>query len=256
MAEINNAFYQELGDAWWTANDHMITFLRAENAIRLIYMQKYLPSAAKPLRILDLGAGGGLITVPLAKMGHHVTAMDLSDASLDVLCRKAEVEGVRDRITTIQGDITKPWNLEGGYDVILAMDILEHVPDPKAVIQQTSQFLRPGGHFIYHTLNKTWLCWLIYLQLAPRIIRNSPKHVHVYQLCVKPSWMSRWLQELGFTHHEQVGIRPELHLQQIWQLLTRRQLDTALHFDFCRDLSLGYLGHACFDGIDSLKASV
>ena len=244
MAEINIAFYDDLGDSWWTAQDHMIAFLRAENAIRIDFIKKHLPTAKGPLRLLDLGSGGGLITIPMAQEGHHLTALDLSETSLAVLNQQAERKGVSDHITTLQADMMKPWPVEGPFDVILAMDVLEHVSAPHAVIAQAQAMLKPGGIFIYHTLNQTWLCWLIYLQLAPRIMRNSPKDIHIYDYCIKPEWMSDWLQQTGFTHHEQIGLRPKLNLNIIWQLLRERQLNTELQFDYCQSLALGYIGWA------------
>jgi 2-polyprenyl-6-hydroxyphenyl methylase/3-demethylubiquinone-9 3-methyltransferase len=247
MVEINNTFYQELGDAWWTANDHMIAFLRAETAIRLDYIVSQLPASEKPLKILDLGAGGGLITVPLAQRGHHITAVDLSDASLDVLLRKARSEGVDSRVSVIQADILEPLSLAEKFDVVLAMDVLEHIPTPELVVAHSRQYLTLGGKFIYHTINQTWQCWLIYLQLAPRIIRHSPKHVHIYRYCIKPVRMSEWLQQAGFKNHTQRGIRPVLTPALIGELLLQRRLDMDLQFDYCKSLALGYLGCAQLD---------
>jgi 2-polyprenyl-6-hydroxyphenyl methylase/3-demethylubiquinone-9 3-methyltransferase len=123
MPEINNAFYEDLGDAWWTADDHMIAFLRQESAIRIDYILKHLPVSDGPLNILDLGAGGGLISIPLARLGHQMTAVDLSEASLKVMRDKAKSAGIENRITTICGNIQEPLPLTGPFDAILAMDV-------------------------------------------------------------------------------------------------------------------------------------
>jgi len=244
-AVINNSFYDQLDSAWWEADDHMISFLRAENVIRLHFVQNILQEFDKPLKILDLGSGGGLLTIPLAKAGHHVTALDMSQPSLDVLQEKASTERVVDNIETIQANLLEPWQLNHkGYDVILAMDILEHVSNPELIIQQASRFLKPGGLFFYHTLNQTFPCWLIYLQLAPRIIRNSPKHLHIYEYCIPPRKVLQWLAENNLQGKEQTGIRPKLTPRIIWTLLTQRRLSQTLDFVYTKNLTLGYMGYA------------
>ncbi len=82
---INNAFYDDLGNMWNTANDHPIALLRAENALRNPWIQKVLEennySGAK---VLDIGCGGGLLTNYLARKGHEVSGIDLSTKSLDI----------------------------------------------------------------------------------------------------------------------------------------------------------------------------
>jgi 2-polyprenyl-6-hydroxyphenyl methylase/3-demethylubiquinone-9 3-methyltransferase len=125
------------------------------------------------------------------------------------------------------------------------------VPEPNRVIQHLQKYLKPQGVFIYHTLNQTPICWLVYLQIAPRLIANSPEHVHIYDYCVKPSSMSLWLKQSGFGSHQQIGIRPKLNPKLLWRLLTRRKLETVMPFEYCGNLWLGYLGHALLESTES-----
>lgn len=242
MIEVNNRFYHELGDAWWTADDHMVAFLRAESGIRLDYIGKHLPKSDKPLNILDLGAGGGLISIPLAKLGHRVTAVDISEEALEVLMRKAVSEGIRDNVTTVCADILSPLPLNREYDVVLAMDVLEHVPNPKAVIRHAGDVLKKNGCFLYHTLNQTFWCWLLYLQIAPRLVPHSPDHIHLHRYNIKPAWMRQWLSELGFVNHEQIGAHAPPWQRGVLDLLSHRRMVTPLRFEYCRSMALGFLG--------------
>ena len=176
---VNNQFYNSLN--WWEANDHMIVFLRAESKIRLNYIHKSMPNL-KGKTVLDLGCGAGFISLPLAEMGACVTAIDLSEEALRILQEKAQQKNLQNNIQIKQADILQELNLNQKYDLVLALDVLEHVFCPEKIIEQAFKYLKPNGLFIYHTLNRTFWCWLLYLQLVPRLIKNDPKNVHVHEM--------------------------------------------------------------------------
>jgi len=246
VKQINNELYNDLGDAWWHAEDHMITFLRHESAIKVDFILKHCP-AKKSLNILDLGSGAGLITLPLAQAGHRLTAVDLSEPALKQLQAKAHSLGIENNIQTIQANACKEvekLSPTEKFDLVLAMDVLEHVENPQALIQTAQKYLRPGGVFIYHTLNKNWLCWLVYLQIAPRLIKHCPPHLHLYHYMIKPKQMTQWLSELGFQSSVPVGIHPPILQRGMGELLFTRAIKTPLHFKYCKSTTFGYLASA------------
>ena len=238
---VNNQFYDLLKDDWWNANDHMIFFLKAESKIKIEQLKKNITNL-KYLKILDIGAGAGFISIPLAQMGADVTAVDLSESSLNTLTKKANELGMDKKIRIIHADAMSYKNTNEKYDLVLAFDVLEHVNEPQRVVDNAYGLLNENGIFAYHTLNKTFLCWLLYLKLVPAIIKHSPTDVHIHEWNIKPIQMIEWLNEAGFKPNEQIGIRAKILQKGILELITKRKVESEFEFTFTKNLSMGYLG--------------
>lgn len=247
-ALVNNTFYNELGQAWWSATDHMVTFLRHESAIRVAYCCQHLPPPSPQHWIAEFGAGAGFVTLALAEVGYRIVAVDLAPQALDELVRQAEQRGLRDRVHPVVGDITQPLVLPHSVQAVLAMDVLEHVPNPQAIVAQAAAHLPEGGHFVYHTLNRTLKCWLLYLQLAPRLIRHSPPDVHRLAFNIRPAELHQWLQDNQLQLHHETGTYAPLFQRATWELLTKRAVHYPMRFAYTADRSCGYLGVAVKKG--------
>lgn len=253
---VNNTFYDHLGAAWWTATDHMITFLRYESQLKVDYCLRHLPPPQEAGWIAEFGAGAGLVSIPLAQAGYRVIAVDLAAEALAQLHHQAEQRGVSDRIQTVVGDITVPVDLPEKVSAILALDVLEHVAEPAAVVAQAARHLPPGGTFLYHTLNRTVKCWLLYLQLAPRLIRHSPKDVHRWRYNIRPDELHPWLSANHLTLIEERGTYSPLWQPAMWELLTTRAVTTPFRFEYSRDKSCGYLGCAIKQESDAASSGL
>lgn len=238
---VNNQFYDLLKDDWWNANDHMIFFLKAESKIKIEYLKKNIINLTN-LKILDIGAGAGFISIPLAQMGADVTAVDLSKSSLNTLAKKANELGVDKKIRIIHADAISYKDTNEKYDLVLAFDVLEHVNEPQRIINNAYNLLNKNGIFAYHTLNKTFICWLLYLKLVPAIIKHAPVDVHIHEWNIKPVQMIKWLNEAGFKPNEQIGIRAKILQKGILEFITKRKIESEFQFAFTKNLSLGYLG--------------
>ncbi|MEZ4573911.1 MAG: bifunctional 2-polyprenyl-6-hydroxyphenol methylase/3-demethylubiquinol 3-O-methyltransferase UbiG [Vampirovibrionales bacterium] len=241
---VNNDFYNDLGAHWWSATDHMITFLRHESVIRLDFIGQHLPPDGRACRLLDLGCGAGFISIPLAQAGHQVTAVDCSRTSLDVLLQEAEKRGCAQNITVVEADLRHRLPVPDDFDMVLAMDILEHVDQPQQIIAKAAGHLKPGGRFLYHTLNQTVWCWLVYLQLGPRLIRHSPKDLHRWDHNIPPAHLLGWLEVAGLLSHPPRGVHAPLFQRATWDLLTTRSIQTPMRFEYISSLAFSYIGMA------------
>jgi 2-polyprenyl-6-hydroxyphenyl methylase/3-demethylubiquinone-9 3-methyltransferase len=239
---INNAFYDELGERWYTARDHPIGLLRAESRLRNGWVLDELKAhfGERSLAILDVACGGGLLANALAQAGHAVTGIDLSQGSLDVARRHDPSASV----SYLAQDARMLGFPDGHFDVVCMMDFLEHIEDRDAVIAEAARVLKPGGWLFFHTFNRTPLSWLIGIKGVEWSVKNTPRNLHVYALFLKPSELA----ELCARHHlaieETRGVRPRVFTWAFLRLLFTARVSDAFQFEFTRSLRVGYCGRA------------
>ncbi len=235
MKTINNAFYEELGDQWLTAIDHPIALLRAENRLRNPWIASKLPSSCK---ILDMGCGAGFLTRELSNLGHQVVGVDLSEESLKI-ARKLDP-----KTTYLRADVTAVPLESKSFDAVSAMDLLEHVENPTAVIQEASRLLKPGGLFFFHTFNRTFLSWLIVIKGVEWCVKNAPPDMHIHRLFIKPAELQKICEDLGLKQEEIKGLNVKVLSKAFWQMVLKRTVPDDLEFVFTDSLKVGYSGFA------------
>jgi 2-polyprenyl-6-hydroxyphenyl methylase / 3-demethylubiquinone-9 3-methyltransferase len=240
-ARVNNAFYEELGEGWYEDRSHPIALLRAENAVRNPWIIKKVDALGKRrCDILDIGCGAGFLSNDLAKAGHRVTGIDLSARSLDVARHRDDTRSVR----YLQQDALALSLSRERYDVICAMDFLEHVETPRRIVEDISRLLKPEGLFFFHTFNRTWLSWLIAIQGVEWLVPNTPKNMHLYSYFIKPAELKNWCEASSMAIQEMHGLAPRVASKAFWKSLFMRKVDAQLEFCFTSQLSVGYLGMA------------
>lgn len=239
--KINNAFYDELHEKWYTDTKHPIALLRRENAARNPWILKTLEEKkGKGLQVLDVGCGAGFLTNVLAEHGHHVMGIDLSPNSLKVAQSRDQTGTVR----FIAGDARAlPFEKES-FDAVCAMDLLEHVEEPNVVIQEAARVLRKGGLFFFHTFNRNWLSRLIVIQGLKWWLPHSPPDLHVYPLFIKPKELEAWCSSCGLRVEQMHGLVPHLLSFSFWKSFTRRYVDERVTFRFSTSLRMGFVGFA------------
>ncbi len=241
-AGIDNAIYDQLGEAWYSARDNPVALLRAESRLRTAWVLEQLEahSGGRPLAVLDVACGGGLLANPLARAGHAVTGIDLSRDSLEVARRHDATGSVRYEVQ----DARALTCADAQFDVVCMMDFLEHVAERDAVIGEAARVLKPGGWFFFHTFNRTPLSWLIAIKGVQWSVLNTPKHLHVYHLFLKPAELA----ELCARHHLAVellrGVRPRVFTWAFLKLLFTARVSDGFRFQFTRSLRVGYCGRA------------
>lgn len=240
QAVINNAFYDTLNDEWYTAKDHPIGLLRAENKTRAPWVAEVIKKRLeKPARVLDIGCGAGFLSNYLAVQGHEVTGIDISQNSLEIARKHDSSKQVR---YLEANAYTLPFENES-FDVACAMDILEHVEKPEQLIYEASRVLRPGGLFFFHTFNRNPLSRLIVIKGVDWFVKNAPKDMHVYNLFITPDELSMKCREAGMIVDTLRGFEPRLNLA-FWKMLFTREVPDGFSFKFTKNLWTGYCGVA------------
>jgi 2-polyprenyl-6-hydroxyphenyl methylase/3-demethylubiquinone-9 3-methyltransferase len=239
---INNALYDELGERWYTATDDPVALLRAESRLRTSWVLSELQAhfGEPPLTILDVACGAGFLANPLAEAGHAVTGIDLSRDSLAVAHRHDTTRSVIYRSMDARV-LSLP---AGRFDAVCMMDFLEHLVERDAVIREASRVLRPGGFFFFHTFNRTPISWLIAIKGVEWFVKNTPKHMHVYDLFLKPAE----LRDLCARHHLAVevvrGVQPRIFTWAFLKLLLTGRVSDQFQFKFTKSQRVGYCGRA------------
>jgi len=240
-ALINNDFYNDLDEKWYESFDHPVALLRAENAVRTPWVIESIESRlGKPCAVLDVGCGAGMLSNALAQKGHCVTGIDLSEKSLDI----AKKYDKTSEVVYHHGNAYRLPYEDNSFDVVCAMDVLEHVVHPRKLLKEVSRVLKPKGLFFFHTFNRNPLSYILVIKGVEWFVRNTPRNMHVYDLFITPSELKKMceMEHMQFDHL--VGLRPDFSHGSFWKLLTTREVPKDFRFTFTRNLSTGYCGIA------------
>ena len=200
------AKFSDLAVHWWDPEGDLKT-LHQINPLRMRFIQDHVLLQGK--QALDLGCGGGILSESLAKAGAVVTGIDLSKPALEV----AELHGLESQVKVhyelISAEAMADKN-PGAFDLVTCMELLEHVPDPVAIVKASAKLLRPGGYAFFSTLNRNLKSYLFAIIGAEYLLRILPKHTHDYSKFIRPSELSQWAREAGLSLRELRGIHYDL----------------------------------------------
>lgn len=161
--------------------------------------------ALKNLCVLDVGCGGGLVCEPLARLGARVTGIDGDAVAIDVARNHAVGAGLAITYENTTTDSLLP-GAAGAYDVVLALEIVEHVADVPAFVDSCAGLCRPGGVIIFSTLNKTLKSLALGKVAAEYILRWVPAGTHDWRKFIRPSALSAALRRAGATPIDAAGL--------------------------------------------------
>ena len=240
-AAVNNAFYDELGDRWYTAQDDPVALLRAESRLRNPWLSEQISRKhGAGARVLDMGCGAGFLSNHLAGEGFAVTGLDASPSSLEVAARHDATGKAR----YVLGDALRLPFADGSFDAVCAMDFLEHVEDPARVIAEAARVLKVGGTFFFHTFNRNPLAWLVIIKGVEWFVRHTPKDMHVLRLFIKPRELAALCNQQGLAVTELHGSEPVALSWAFWRMLLTGVVPTDFRFRFSRSTLLAYTGCA------------
>lgn len=236
---VNNSFYDTLGERWYTASNHPIALLRAENAVRLPWICEIITKHFPQGSLLDIGCGAGLLSNPIAQRGLEVTGIDLSEASLEIA---KKYDGTK-KVRYLKASAEKLPFEDESFDCVTALDLLEHVENPESVICEAGRVLKKNGLFFFHTFNRNFLSWLLVIKGVEWCVPGTPESMHIYRLFIKPEELRAMCHSARLEVHEIRGLKPHFSLPILKMALTRKVPDD-LRFHFTPSLLTGYVGYA------------
>ena len=207
------AKFEAMAAEWWDAQGKFKP-LHLMNPCRLDYITRQIAAEfsrdltkAKPfagLRILDIGCGGGLLSEPMARLGADVVGADAAPRNIAVARVHAEASG----LTIDYRHSTAEALAAAGevFDVVLNMEVVEHVADPPFYLRACHDLLKPGGLMICSTLNRTAKSWLMAIVGAEHIMRWLPKGTHDWARFITPDELFDLLRGAGLDPVDRKGM--------------------------------------------------
>jgi len=237
--KINNDYYHELGEQWYSSRDDPIALLRAEAKLKAPWIvEKIRRLAPNTKSVLDVGCGAGFISNHLARAKYEVSAIDLSENSLAVAKQKDETGTVN----YIYADAYQLPFSNASFDCIVSTDFLEHVSEPQKVLKEIYRVLKPGGIFFFHTFSKNPISYILSIKFIDWFMKNPTKDIHVYSLFIKPKVLLKWLNDLGFENSFVKGIRPKVN-KDFFKLLTTGVMPESFSFVWSKFILMTYIGY-------------
>jgi 2-polyprenyl-6-hydroxyphenyl methylase / 3-demethylubiquinone-9 3-methyltransferase len=205
---INNYIYDEFGEDWWNPNGHA-RLLHEMNPVRWRYFQDVLGGRDKiaGLRVLDVGCGGGLVSEEFAKAGAYVTGVDISESSLEIARRHATRQGLQIDYRHASAEFL-PFE-DNSFDIVVCCDFVEHISDKLDIfVTEMGRVLKPGGYFLYDTINRTFISRLIAIWALQDWLQIVPCETHVWRMLVKPAELEAALRRARITPRGNAGLAP------------------------------------------------
>jgi 2-polyprenyl-6-hydroxyphenyl methylase/3-demethylubiquinone-9 3-methyltransferase len=193
-----------------------------------------------PKKVLDIGCGAGFLSNELAQAGHEVSGIDQSEESLKI-ARK--YDGTKSAHYQLANAYALPFS-DRYFDVVCAMDFLEHVEDPGKVIAEASRVLKPGGIFFFHTFNKNLLAYFVIIKLVEWLLPKTPKNLHLLRLFITPRKLEQMCSNHGLKTQVTLGLRPNFATRAFWASVFSRKIHKDFRFSFTGSTLLSYMGYA------------
>jgi len=222
QAELDK--FNELANRWWDPQGPQKA-LHVLNPVRLRYVAERV--ALQGAQVLDVGCGAGLLSEALAGEGAHVTALDLAPDLVKVakLHRLESGVEVDYRLQPVEALAAES---PARFDAVTCMEMLEHVPDPQAIVQACAQALKPGGRLFVSTLNRTPAAFALAIVGAEYIARLLPRGTHQYRDFIRPSELSAWLRAAGLELEDVSGL-----VYEPWRNAARLSRRTDVNYLAC-----------------------
>ena len=207
------AYYERLAETWWDTKGPFWPLHRL-NELRIIYIRDQLcrqfglnAKADKPLsglRVLDVGCGGGILSESIARLGAQVTGVDVVDKNIRIASLHAQQQELK--INYVTRTVDSLANTGTEYDVVLNMEVVEHVSDLPAFMAACSRMTRNGGVMFVATINRTLLSYLLAIVGAEYVLRWLPRGTHRWREFRKPEELEALLAKSNLKVKRVTGV--------------------------------------------------
>jgi 2-polyprenyl-6-hydroxyphenyl methylase/3-demethylubiquinone-9 3-methyltransferase len=257
MVAVDNDVYDRVGDTWWDDDNPLVVLHGSMTAGRMDYFRGVLarlgrlPTGETPPAALDVGSGGGFLAEEFCRLGFAVTGVDPSAVSIRTARAHAAAGGLDIEYRVGAGE-RLPVD-DAAFDVAYCSDVLEHVDDVDRVLAETARALKPGGVYLFDTLNRTLVSRLATKATQQwRLTRVIDFAAHDWAMFLPPDELAARLRRHGLTVQESVGLGPRAKpwtaVAGLVRLrrghLTYRQVSERLDMGRTRYKGLFYMGHA------------
>jgi 2-polyprenyl-6-hydroxyphenyl methylase/3-demethylubiquinone-9 3-methyltransferase len=207
------ARFAALAEEWWDPSGPLAPLHRL-NPIRLAWIKDRLcarfgrdrtdPHALKGLRILDVGCGGGLVTEPLCRLGADVVGIDPASRNIEV----AKLHAAEGGLAIDYRAATAESLAAAGerFDVVLILEVVEHVPDVRSFVAACGSMVKPGGMMIAATINRTLKAFALAIVGAEYVLRWLPRGTHSYDKLVTPRELAAAFRNAGLDASDETGV--------------------------------------------------
>ncbi len=189
------AKFTDLAHDWWNKRSPSFGALHAINPLRLEWLDGIASIRGK--RLLDVGCGGGILADSMARLGAEVLGIDLGEESLAIAKLHAlEVQTPRILYRKISAEALAE-EMPSAFDVVTCMEMLEHVPDPHAIVRACTRLVKPRGWVFFSTINRNPKAFASAIVAGEYVLGLLPRGTHEYVKFIQPAELARWARDAG-----------------------------------------------------------
>ena len=255
---VDNDLYNRQAGTWWEEDSFLSNLRVSVNPVRVKYIEAVLRKSGwdkNGLRVLDVGSGGGYLPEELTRFFDQVCGVDMSPGSVAAAHTHALTNGLK--IAYRVGRAESLPFADSAFDVVTCCDVLEHVDDLDRVLAEVARVLKPGGIFVYDTINRTFMTWLAVIFVAQEfpLTRFFPAKTHDWRMFIRPKELTAALSRQGIVNQDRRGMSSEVNpLCNFWLLLMMKSgrlsyreysLRSRLHLS--HNTIMNYIGHGVLE---------